>query len=46
MLPAPRESSRQQSETTGADGGETSKFVQSAQRQTALAKLKPSEEVE
>ncbi len=46
MLPAPMESSRHQSETIGADGGETSKFVQSAQRQTALAKLKPSEEVE
>jgi hypothetical protein len=46
MLPAPVESSRDQSETIAADGGETSKFVQSAQRQTALAKLKPSEEVE
>jgi hypothetical protein len=46
MLPALMESSRHQSETTGADGGETSKFVQSGQRQTALAKLKPYEEVE
>ncbi len=46
MLPAPMESSMYQSETIGVDGEETSKFVQSAQRQTALAKLTPSEEGE
>jgi hypothetical protein len=46
MLPAPVESLRDRFETIGADGGEMSNSVQSAQRQTALAKLKPFEEVE
>jgi hypothetical protein len=46
MLPAPMESSRGRFETIEADGGETSKFALSAQRQTALAELRPFEEVE
>jgi hypothetical protein len=46
MLLAPMESLKGRFETIGADGGETSNSVQSAQKQIALAKLKPFEEVE
>jgi hypothetical protein len=46
MLPAPMASSQDRFETVGGDSGETSNFVQSAQRQIALADSKPSEEIE